>query len=285
MGQNPVLAEKIYREYMSFFEKAEKTRRWSVFDDVPWDLADKCPRDPSLALCAETFSGVEMYLPDYVSQGINVVRESFGQAWFSANWGYEESKHSLTLREYLMRTGQRTYAQIHEFEQQILGKKWSMPFTTPRQMTIYGVIQELATFVIYKKQKRLAKEKGDELLASIYGLIARDEIAHCRFYQDVTKLLLEEDPEGVKQDLAFVFRHFTMPGHDLVPDYGERAEVMRTAGIDRGVFIREVWLKVLEGFGLTRHDLPIIRATRPVQELVGATAAAGGTSVTPARAS
>jgi acyl-[acyl-carrier-protein] desaturase len=250
------LAEKVYREYMTFFEKSERTRRWSVFNDVPWDKIDACPRDPDLALCAETFCGVEMYLPDYVAQGINTLRDSFGQAWFQANWAYEESKHSLVLREYLMRTGQRTMPQMLEFEKAILGKRWEKPFTTAQQMTLYGAIQEMTTFVIYHKQERLARERGDELLASIYSLIARDEIAHCRFYEKIAALLLEEDPEGVKADLAHVFRNFSMPAYDLVPDYDSRVTVMRTAGIDRGVFIKDVWLTILKRLGLTRHDLP-----------------------------
>jgi acyl-[acyl-carrier-protein] desaturase len=253
------LSERVYSRYMSFFDEAERTRRWNVFNDVPWDLVDKSPKDPVLAMCAETFCGVEMYLPDYVAQGINVVRDRFGQAWFSANWGYEESKHTLALREYLLRTGMRTPQQIQDYEKTILGKQWNKPFTSARQMTIYGIIQELTTFVIYKKHKRFAKEKGDELLAAIYARIARDEIAHSGFYGDVTQLELEEDPVGTKYDLAYVFKHFTMPAHDLVPDYENRIELMRSVGIDRGVFIREVWLPVLKRLGLSRHDLPILR--------------------------
>jgi acyl-[acyl-carrier protein] desaturase len=256
------LAERCYREYMTFFEKSERTRRWNVFTDVPWDKVAGCPRDADLALCAETFCGVEMYLPDYVSQGINVVRDTFGQAWFQANWAYEESKHALTLREYLVRTGQRTFEETVEFERRILAQRWQKPFTTARQMTMYGAIQEMTTFVIYNKQERLARAKGDELLASIYALIARDEIAHCRFYEKITGLLLEDDPAGSKADLAHVFRHFTMPAYDLVPDYESRVRVMRTAGIDRGVFIKEVWLTILKRLGLTRHDLPP-RASTP----------------------
>jgi acyl-[acyl-carrier-protein] desaturase len=250
------LAERVYREYMSFFEKAERTRRWSVFNDIPWEKAESSPRDPDLALCAETFCGVEMYLPDYVSQGINVVRESFGQIWFQANWAYEESKHALVLREYLLRTGQRTMDETFEFEQQILSRRWSKPFHTCRQMTLYGALQEMTTFVIYDKQKRLAAEKGDELLSEIYGTIEKDEIAHCRFYEKVAMVCLEEDPEGTKADLAHVFRHFTMPAYDLVPNYEHRIKVMRTAGIDRNVFIREIWLTMLKRLHLTRHDLP-----------------------------
>ncbi len=80
------------------------------------------------------------------------------------------------------------------------------------------------------------------------------------FYADVTKLELEEDPAGTKRDLAFVFKHFTMPAHDLVPDYENRITLMRSVGIDRGVFIREVWLPMLKRLGLTRHDLPVLRS-------------------------
>ena len=66
MAVSAASAELIYREYMSFFEKAEKHRRWSIFDDIPWDKLDTCPKDPMLARCAETFIGVEMYLPLWV---------------------------------------------------------------------------------------------------------------------------------------------------------------------------------------------------------------------------
>ena len=53
-----------------------------------------------------------MYLPDYVSQGINLLRQNFGAAWFAANWGYEESKHALTLRHWLIKSGHRTEDQM-----------------------------------------------------------------------------------------------------------------------------------------------------------------------------
>jgi acyl-[acyl-carrier-protein] desaturase len=42
----------------------------------------------------------------------------------------------------------------------------------------------------------------------------------------------------------------------LLPSYDSRVEVMRTAGIDRGVFLTEVWGPVLKRLHLTRHDLP-----------------------------
>lgn len=267
MTVSPQTEEQIYREYMTFFEKAEKHRRWSIFDDIPWDKLDTCPRDAVLARCAETFCGVEMYLPDYVGQGINLMRESFGRAWFLANWGYEESKHSLALREYLRRTGQRTDDEIRAYEREILARQWQKPFATARQMTLYGVIQELTTYVFYKKHKQLALAKGDEVLGAIYGLVARDEVAHFGFYAAVTRVLLEEDREGTKRDLAHVFRNFTMPAYDLVPDYDERVKLMRQAGMDHRAFIAEVWLPALKAVGVTRTELVGLERREPEPEL------------------
>ena len=263
MGASDSFREAVYREYMSFFERAEKNRRWNPFNDVPWDELDPSKFCPNAAVNAETFVGVECYLPDYVSQGINCVRSMFGQAWFSANWGYEESKHALTLREYLIRSGQRTEREMFDYEKDVLARQWKMPFKTARQMTFYGAVQEQATFMMYKHQLELARNRGDMVLAKIYGFIARDEAAHADFYRRVTQLELAEDRDGAVRDMAIVFKNFQMPGTDLVPDYSERTETMRlTGGVDRGVFLKEVWFPTLKKLGITRQEV-----TRALTEL------------------
>jgi acyl-[acyl-carrier-protein] desaturase len=188
------------------------------------------------------------------------MRDDFGRGWFLANWGYEESKHSLALREYLRKTGQRSDEQIVDYERQILAKEWKTPFSTSREMTLYPMLQELTTYVFYKKHKALAQEKGDELLATIYGLIGRDEIAHFGFYAAVVRILLEEDRDGTLRDLAHVFKNFTMPAYDLVPDYEDRVKMMREAGMDRNAFVAEVWLPALKAIGVTRAELSAIAA-------------------------
>ena len=263
MAASDSFRQAVYREYMTFFERAEKNRRWNLFDDVPWDEVDESALCPIAARNAETFVGVESYLPDYVSQGINCVRSMFGQAWFSANWGYEESKHALSLREYLVRTGQRTEQQMFEYEKAVLAKQWKLPFETPRQMTFYGAVQEQATFMMYKHQLGLSRARNDRVLAAIYGFISRDEAAHADFYRRVTQLEIEEDREGSIRDMAVVFKNFRMPGTDLVPDYVERAEQMRASGgVDRGVFLKEVWFPTLKKVGVTRQEV-----TRALTEL------------------
>jgi len=51
----------------------------------------------------------------------------------------------------------------------------------------------------------------------------------------------------------------------FVPDYESRVEVMRTAGIDRGVFLSEVWGPVFKRLKITRQRSasPQARAPRP----------------------
>jgi acyl-[acyl-carrier-protein] desaturase len=256
------LAVQMYDEYVNFFKKAERERRWNPFEDIPWDKVNKNASE-ELAICAETFCAVEMYLPDYVAGGINVVRKCFGQAWFQANWAYEESKHALALTEYLMRSGKRTAEQMADLQNRIFEKTWKLPFETPRRMTIYGVIQEMATFVIYLKQRDRAAVEQCEALHQVYDFIARDEIAHCRFYQGVVKLLLEEDRAGTLADIAHVFANFEMPGVKLVPEYDTRVEIMRQAGIDRSVFLQKVYFPILKYLGIGRHELLAATGQRP----------------------
>jgi len=249
------LGRATYDLYLRFFETAERRRRWSIFNDVPWEgLSHVCPSTEE-TLCVETFCGVEMYLPDYLAHGIAVARTSYGQAWFQANWGYEESKHSLVLREYLVRSGQRTTEQMMEFERAIFAREWLLPFRTWRQMTVYGAIQELATWLIYRKQMQDVKRRGNAVLGVIYQLIAADEAAHAGFYQDMLNLCVQENREGTLADLAVVSRGFRMPAYDLVPDYGSRVEVMRSVGIDRSLFLAEVWLPLLRRLRITREEV------------------------------
>jgi acyl-[acyl-carrier-protein] desaturase len=265
------LEEKIFQEYMTFFEKAERERRWNVFQDIPWERVNKDASE-ELALCAETFCSVEMYLPDYVAGGINLVRKYFGQAWFQANWAYEESKHSLTLMQYLLRSGKRTEEQLTDLQHQIFAKKWDLPFHTPRQMTFYGCVQEMATFVIYVKHRERAAGENDECLRTIYDYIARDEIAHCRFYQSVIKVLLEEDRPGTLADMAHVFANFEMPGVGIV-----RILKMREAGVDRNVFIQKVYMPLLKYLGVGRHEM--LAAQRAALELRRGGEGRRGTSI------
>jgi acyl-[acyl-carrier-protein] desaturase len=149
--------EKMYRAYCEFFDTAEKKRRWNPFSDVPWDKMKTSLNTEEDAICLETFCGVELYVPDYTSNAFKLTRDLFGAGWFEASWGYEESKHGLVYREYLVRSGLRTEEQYLDFESKIFGKVWQLPFQTRRQMNCYGALQESATYLIYAAQRDKAK--------------------------------------------------------------------------------------------------------------------------------
>src|SRR5690349_4762909 len=90
------LEEAYYRLYREFFARAERKRRWSLEVDIPWDQVNRS-MSPEVADVVESFCAVEMYLPDYIAKILPLARNSRGRAWFHANWGYEESKHSMAL--------------------------------------------------------------------------------------------------------------------------------------------------------------------------------------------
>ena len=258
--------ERMYRNFMEFFSQAERTRRWKPMDDIPWELleqrltAEKAAEAAATgaredtAIRLETFCGVELFIPDYTKAGICVSREVFGQAWFHLSWGYEESKHALVFREYLLRSGLRTPEEYQRYEENVLTKEWSMPFASNREMACYGALQEIATYLIYANQRDLYKRAGDPVLHRIFDLVARDEAAHATFYRKLMKFEFEEDPQGASEDLAHVISHFEMPGTQLVPDFYERLGV-DGVGISKQAFLVKGILPTLRAFGMTRRDL------------------------------
>lgn len=258
--------ERMYREYMEFFEHAETKRRWNPMNDIPWDQLDKpgfkeqlAQRSGAgaldrLAVCLETFCGVELFIPDYTRNGLNLSREIFGQAWFHLCWGYEESKHALVFREYLLRSGLRSLDQYLDYEEQVLSKEWQLPFASNRQMACYGALQEIATYLIYAAQRDTHRRDGNEVLARLFDLVARDEAAHAGFYRSFMRFEYEEDPDGTAEDLAWVVTNFDMPGAQLVPGFERRLDVDGVA-ISSQQFLEKGIMPTLKAIGLTRRDM------------------------------
>jgi len=246
--------ERMYRAYHDFFDTGEKKRRWNPFSDVPWEKLNRDLTNEDDAICLETFCGVELYVPDYTANGLNMTRAIFGAAWFEACWGYEESKHALAYRNYLIESGLRTEEQYAEFERKIFSKVWKLPFNTWRQMTCYGALQEAATYLIYSVQREKAKQKDNELLQQIYFLVSRDEAAHRGFYQRVLQYELDDDREGALADLAHVVFNFGMPGVGLIPEYEERLKV-NGVGITPQYFLQHAVFPLLQAVGTSRSEL------------------------------
>jgi acyl-[acyl-carrier-protein] desaturase len=249
------MENRFYDLYLEYFHKAEATRRWNLMNDIPWDKAKKDVPD-YIPYIVESFAAVELYLPDYTSQIIEMVRRSRGRAWFQANWGYEESKHSMALEEWLLRSGHRTREENMEFADRVLSNKWILGFKTPRHMMIYTMFQELATGLNYKKLRERALEAGDEALGTALSFLTKDESAHHAFFRNGTKIFMDEDRDGTLCDLAEVLANFEMPAHEIIPDWESRGQRIVAEKIfsDR-IFLRHVVRPILKNLDVTRDEL------------------------------
>jgi len=248
------MKDSTYRIYLDFLETAEKKRRWSIFEDIPWDSLDTSNATETTTQCVEIFCSEELYVPDYSAKGLDMVRSMFGMAWFQTCWAFEESKHGLVFREYLTRSGLRSEAELASLEADVFSRSWKLPYDTPRQMACYGALQEGATYVAYKAQKDKARSAGDKVLEAIFHCVGRDEAAHGGFYRAIIELGLSQDRNGTVADLAHVLSTFKMPGDGLIPDYRQR---LRTsgAGIGPRTFLDHVVSPLLTTLEINRSEL------------------------------
>jgi len=253
----PTLEAPFWRLYRDFFDLAERNRRWSIADDVPWGRCNP-QLDPAIAHVVESFCAVELYLPDYTSKILPVVRPSKGRTWFYANWGYEESKHSLALADWLLRSGQRSDGQMADLERSVFAREWNLPQDSHLGMLVYATVQELATAVSYRNlRRRCAEHGGDPALERLLALVAVDEQAHYDFFRRCLGLYLAHDREGTLEQLRRVMNAFTMPAiHDLLGESRQRVARIRELSIfDEDTYYREVYLPVLAFLGVDRSEM------------------------------
>ena len=156
---NPEILADIARHFRDYFDLAERKRRWSIRDDVPWDQCNGS-LNPAVADIVETFCAVELYLPDYLSKLIPQVRANRGRAWMLANWGYEECKHSMVLEDWLLHSHMRSEEQVADMHQEVFAQEWDLPYDNARAMVVYTMLQELATQLHYVQSARGGGPRG-----------------------------------------------------------------------------------------------------------------------------
>lgn len=253
--ESPILKKELYRLFREFFSRAERKRRWNLEDDIPWDQCNSS-LPPELADVVETFCAVELYLPDYVSKAIPMIRKNRGWAWFHVNWGYEESKHSLALGDWLIRSGHRTEEQREEMETNIFEEEWNVPVDNAAGMLVYAMTQELATFAHYKRLQDHVKTHGDPALEKVLQLVSIDERAHHSFYRRIVQIFLEIDRENTIEQLHRVLYDFKMPSVHLLAESQQRVATIKSLDIfNEDVFYKEVYLPILESLNISRHEL------------------------------
>src|SRR5437660_650705 len=211
----PEMEGALWRLYRDFFDAAERKRRWRIREDVPWDQCNP-NLDPAIADVVESFCAVELYLPDYVAKVLPLARNSMGRSWFYANWGYEESKHSLVLSDWLLRSGHRSDEQLHDLERMVFEREWNLPLGDSLGMLMYAMVQELATFINYRNLKqRVIAKGGDPALEKILTFVSVDEKAHFGVFKDFIDLFMKIDRDKVMAALRPSLNQFQMPAiHD-----------------------------------------------------------------------
>jgi len=246
------LEEAFYRLYREFFDQAERKRRWSIQDDIPWDQVNPA-MPPAVANVVESFCAVELYLPDYISKALALplIRASRGRAWFHANWGYEEAKHSLALGDWLLRSGHRTEEQMADLEGQVFDHEWGLPRDSGLGMILYGMIQELATWLNYRNLRHRVDEFGDPALSRILGYISVDERCHHDFYKRIAQMYLERDRDGTLEELRRVVQTFSMPALHMLADCRQRTAEVKSLNIyGEEIFFRDVLRPLLDALGI-----------------------------------
>jgi acyl-[acyl-carrier-protein] desaturase len=244
-----------WRLFREFFDKAEKKRRWRIADDIPWERCN--PKlNPAVAAVVESFCAVELYLPDYTSKILPVVRPSRGRTWFYANWGYEESKHSIALADWLLRSGARSEEQMTDLENEVFQREWNLPHDNHLGMLIYAMVQELATWLNYRNLRKHAVDGEDEALATLLQFVAVDERAHFDFFRRCVQIHMEHNREATLEQLRRVLNTFAMPAiYDLADSRSRVAKIKELRIFDEDLYYREVYLPVLESLGVSRAEI------------------------------
>lgn len=279
MSRTTTLENRFYDSYVQYFALAERTRRWSPWEDIPWEQANKQPNEDVLRV-AEAFFGVELYLPDYTARLLEMIRKSRGRHLFQAQWGFEEARHGLAIGEWLKACGAYDERKLHDYEDALLAEKWTPPYDDPLHMIAYTVLQEYATRLNYSRLREYASKVGyvDPAFDKTFLLLARDEAAHFGFFQKGMKSYLELYRDEALEALNRVITDFQMPARAQVPRWAEREQhIMDLEIFTPRIYMKDVVQPCLRALGVDRADLREAR-----KRMMAAEAAEAATPTQPA---
>jgi acyl-[acyl-carrier-protein] desaturase len=233
--------------FEGYFAKAMKVRNW-LPNDLPIKEMHQLGHliSPDTTTMIQAYLGVEEYVGDYVQDGLELFHNNRVRRNLQLAWGAEELKHSWAWELVLKHSGLRTESQLNEYIEAVLAHKWTMRenhpgLETPLGVLCYAMVQERATYFNYDEmRKRLRHEYGLPEKASIeerkrgyqvgaagaFQIVGRDEIAHHGIFLDLTRIHLRYLPDETLSTILKVFRGFTMPALDLIPDAKMLEEAM-----------------------------------------------------------
>ena len=125
----------------------------------------------------KSFCAVELYLPDYVSQILPVVRAS--RAGPGSDQPALRGIQALPgPGDRLLEPGHRSEEQIADLEGMVFQKEWNLPHDSAMGMLVYAMVQECATALNYRNLCCRSARGGDPALERLLTLVAVDEQAH-----------------------------------------------------------------------------------------------------------
>lgn len=201
----------------------------------------------------------EEALPTYESwlldmEGVHK-QENGWHKWFR-HWTGEENRHGDTLSKYLYLSGRVDMREVEVTTQYLLSDGFD-PGTgrDPYKNFIYTTFQELATNISHKRVGKIAKQKGNKLLAKMCNMIAGDEMRHHLAYREFSSIIFEYDPSEMMNAFAYMMRNKIVMPAQLVRQSGQaigQAFVDFSNAAQRiGVYTSEDYIDILSK--LTKH--------------------------------
>ena len=249
----PAADAKAYRLFRDYFELAEKNRRWSLTNDIPWDAVNP-DRDPALADVIQTFSWSSCSSrTTSASSSPRSARSAAGRG----SWPTGGTRSPSTRWPWA--TGCCGPGADRGADGRPRGRdvvhEWNLPHDNPRAMVIYTAFQELATQVHYRNMRRILAGSCPAL-DKVLRLISVDEAAHGDFFRRIVSMHLEEDREATVDAIRRVISTFQMPAITLFAESGRRAAAIKELAIfDDRVFFADVLEPLIGKLGVTRAEL------------------------------
>ena len=229
----------------TFFDEVEQLR----------EEAKELGYDFWVTLVADTIT--EEALPTYESWLMDVEgvdqhdgKENSWSKWVRA-WTAEENRHGDVLNKYLYLSGRVNMREIEITTQHLIADGFDIGTDRdPYKNFVYTTFQELATNISHKRVGKLAKQKGNALLAKMCNIIAGDEMRHHLAYREFVKTIMEYDPSGMVLAFADMMKKkIVMPAHFLRESggsMGEAFEQFSNCAQRLGVYTAQDYIDILK---------------------------------------
>ena len=209
-----------------------------------------------VTLVADTIT--EEALPTYESwlmdvEGINQHEGEGGNSWskWVRAWTAEENRHGDVLNKYLYLSGRVNMREVEVTTQHLIADGFDIGTDRdPYKNFIYTTFQELATNISHKRVGKLAKHKGNTLLAKMCTIIAGDEMRHHLAYREFVNTIMGIDANGMLIAFAEMMRHkIVMPAHFMRESgeaIGKAFELFSDCAQRLGVYTSQDYIEILK---------------------------------------